>query len=144
MADTTRTAQNIDQSPSSKSNDRYHLRAATYSDISSIARIWADAFFDDEIIGQLMHPHRKQYPKDVYWFLLRGNREHYWDWKHRYIVVTVDDKDGKGEQIVGAADWRRLGKGGEARELAWGDPSKSCFAMDRPHNGSNFRLKSVI
>ena len=60
-----------------------------------------------------MHPHRKQYPKDVYWFLLRGNREHYWDWKHQYIVVTVDDEDGK----VGAADWRRLGKGGEAREL---------------------------
>jgi hypothetical protein len=99
---------------------QYCLRPAQISDLSSIARIWAAAFFDDEIIGQIMHPHRKQYPDDVYWFLLRGIRERFWDWRHQFMVVTVDE--GSGERVVGAADWRRLGKGGERTELWWMDP----------------------
>jgi hypothetical protein len=95
------------------------LRTAHITDLPSIARAWTTAFFDDEIIGQIMHPHRTQYPDDVYWFLLRGIRERFWDWRHRFIVVVTDD-----ESVVGAADWRRLGKGGEEMELGWGDPSE--------------------
>ena len=63
-----------------------------------------------------MHPHRKDYPDDVYWFLLRGIRERFWDWRHQFIVVTDNGK------VVGAADWRRLGKGGESKELSVLDP----------------------
>jgi predicted GNAT family acetyltransferase len=88
---------------------QYQLRPAHFSDLPSIARIWTSAFFDDEIIGHIMHPYRVQYPDDVYWFLLRGIRERFWDWRHQFIVVTLD------ERVVGAADWRRLGKGGESR-----------------------------
>ena len=65
-------------------------------------------------------PHRKEHPEDVYWFLLRGIRERYWDWRHQFIVVTVEE-DGK-ERIAGAADWRRIGKGGENMDLVWFDP----------------------
>jgi hypothetical protein len=98
------------------------LRKACFSDLSSIAAVWTDAFFDDELIGDIMHPHRKQYPRDVYWFLLRGIRERFWNWRHQFMVVTI--KDGNEERIIGAADWRRLGNGGKAREL-WGlDPSE--------------------
>lgn len=66
-----------------------------------------------------MHPHRKDYPEDVYWFLLRGIRERYWDWRHQFIVVTVQE-DGE-ERIAGAADWRRIGDGGKSMDLAWFD-----------------------
>ncbi|KAI4673532.1 uncharacterized protein J4E88_008587 [Alternaria novae-zelandiae] len=99
----------------SSTND-FKLRPARFSDLSSIATVWAAAFFDDEIIGELMHPHRKDYPDDVYWFLLRGIRERFWDWRHRFLVVTDDEK------VVGAADWRRLGKGGEGMGLGRTDP----------------------
>jgi hypothetical protein len=95
---------------------QFELRAATSSDLSSIATVWTAAFFDDEIIGEIMHPYRKDYPDHVYWFLLRGIRERYWDWRHQFLVVTDDEK------VVGAADWRRLGKGGEAKELGKADP----------------------
>jgi hypothetical protein len=104
------------------SNLRCHLRAARTTDLTTIARIWASAFFDDEIIGQIMHPHRAQYPDDVYYFLLRGIRERFWDWRHQFIVATTTE-EGE-EKIVGAADWRRLGKGGERMELWRVDPRK--------------------
>jgi hypothetical protein len=98
------------------------LREARFSDLSAIASVWTDAFFDDELIGDIMHPRRKQYPQDIYWFLLRGVRERFWDWRHQFVVVTV--KDGNSERVVGAADWRRLGGGGKPRELSMVDPSE--------------------
>jgi hypothetical protein len=125
MENTTQRTRGVDGSPPQNSVPNLRLRKATFNDISAIARVWADAFFDDEIIGQIMHPYRQQYPEEVYWFLLRGNREHFWTWRHQFVVVTVANEDSNGEKIVGAADWRRLGKGGEARELSWIDPSKS-------------------
>ncbi|KAI4690266.1 hypothetical protein J4E81_007418 [Alternaria sp. BMP 2799] len=100
----------------STSTTDFELRPARLSDLSAIATVWTAAFFDDEIIGELMHPHRDEYPDDVYWFLLRGIRERFWDWRHRFMVVTDDGK------VVGAADWRRLGRGGEKMELGRGDP----------------------
>ncbi|KAF2261347.1 hypothetical protein CC78DRAFT_357531 [Lojkania enalia] len=96
------------------------LRLASITDLSGIAGCWYDGFFDDEVIGEIMHPNRKEHPKDVYWFLLRGIRERFWDWRHQFVVVTV--YEGGKERIVGAADWRRLGDAGQQRELAWGDP----------------------
>ena len=100
----------------------FELRAAKFSDLASIATVWVAAFFDDEIIGELMHPHRKEYPDDVYWFLLRGIRQRFWDWRHRFIVVIDDGK------VVGAADWRRLGRGGEKLELGRTDPRTPSIA----------------
>lgn len=100
------------------------LREARLSDINAIANVWYKAFFDDEIIGQLMHPHRKKYPEDVHYFLLRGVRERFWDWRHQFMVVTATDEKGV-EVVVGAADWRRLGEGGRRRELSPSDPSKA-------------------
>ncbi|KAF2203203.1 hypothetical protein GQ43DRAFT_279302 [Delitschia confertaspora ATCC 74209] len=96
------------------------IRLATLSDIPAIARCWYEAFFDDVVIGEIMHPNRKQYPEDVYYFLLRGIRERFFDWTHQFVVAVI--KDGNGEKVVGAADWRRLGEGGRARELSRVDP----------------------
>ncbi|ORY09608.1 hypothetical protein BCR34DRAFT_625667 [Clohesyomyces aquaticus] len=94
------------------------LRLARFSDLQSIAQCWYEGFFDDEVIGQIMHPNRKEFPEDVYWWLLRGIRERFWDWRHQFVVVTV--MEGGKERIVGAADWRRVGDGGKSLELgAW-------------------------
>lgn len=73
----------------------------------------------------MMHPRRKEYPEDVYWFLLRGIVERYWDWRHQFIVVTVKEEGSWTEKIVGAADWRRIGEGGRRMELGWMDPRTS-------------------
>jgi hypothetical protein len=111
---------NTQASQNAASKPQYHLRAARITDLTSIALIWSSAFFDDEIIGQIMHPHRAHYPDDVYYFLLRGIRERFFDWRHHFILATANSEGS--EKIVGAADWRRLGKGGEKMELFRVDP----------------------
>lgn len=107
--------------PTATPSPKMQLRTAQLSDLPAMARVWHAAFFDDEIIGHLMHPNRKEHPEDVYWFLLRGLRERFWDWRHQFVVVTLQQANGD-EKIVGAADWRRLGEGGKKRELASVDP----------------------
>jgi len=109
---------------------KFHLRNAGFSDLPSIARVWHAGFFDDEIIGDIMHPHRQEHPEDVYWFLLRGLRERFWDWRHQLVVVSVEDGKG-GETVVGAADWRRLGEGGRTRELWQADPREQTLLWMR-------------
>ena len=108
--------------PTESNVSNLELRKACLSDLSAIASVWADAFFDDELIGDIMHPNRKEYPQDIYWFLLRGIRERFWDWRHQFVIVTA--KNGADDRIVGAADWRRLGDGGRPRELSGVDPSE--------------------
>lgn len=92
------------------------IRPATVFDIATIARCWYYAFFDDLVIGDIMHPNRKEHPEDVYYFLLRGVRESYFDWTHRFVVATVN------ERVVGAADWRRLGTDANSLQLRTLDP----------------------
>ncbi|UPX16295.1 uncharacterized protein EKO05_0006704 [Ascochyta rabiei] len=117
----------------------FHLREAQLSDLTSIARVWHTAFFNDEIIGDIMHPHRQQHPEDVYWFLLRGIRERFWNWRHRFIVVTTHN--GKGaETVVGAADWRRLGTGGAQRDLLKVDPRTLIAPAIRTYQAISLRI----
>jgi hypothetical protein len=103
---------------------KFTLREARLTDVNSIAAVWYKAFFDDEIIGDMIHPYRKEYPEDVHYFLLKGVREHFWDWRHQFIVVVATDEKGI-ENVVGAADWRRLGQGRARRELYRIDPRKT-------------------
>ncbi|KAI4701151.1 hypothetical protein J4E89_010727 [Alternaria sp. Ai002NY15] len=118
----------------STSTTDFELRAAGFSDLSAIATVWAAAFFDDEIIGELMHPHRDKYPDDIYWFLLRGIRERFWDWRHRFLVVTDDG------EVVGAADWRRLGKGGQSMELGATDPRNLIAPLVKTYHSMSLTL----
>ena len=105
----------------------FTLRPAMLSDLTSIAQVWSRAFFDDEIIGHMMHPFRNKYPDDIYWFLLRGIRERFFDWRHQFLVVTATE-DGT-SRVVGAADWRRLGNGGKKMDLAWWDPRNAISPL---------------
>jgi hypothetical protein len=114
------------------------VRKADISDIPAIARCWYHAFFDDEVIGDLMHPQRKTYPEDVYYWLLRGVRERFFDWRHQFVVFVKEDK--KQDCIAGAADWRRLGKDGSG--LAWWDPRKKT-PLPRLRAGGRISLSAT-
>ncbi|KAL1612385.1 hypothetical protein SLS60_000611 [Paraconiothyrium brasiliense] len=127
-----------DTSKPSNPRSNLQLRTAQLSDLPAMARVWHAAFFDDEIIGELMHPNRKEHPEDVYWFLLRGLRERFWDWRHQFVLVTVQE-DGK-EKIAGAADWRRLGEGGRRRELANVDPRNLISPALNVYHSLSLRL----
>lgn len=91
------------------------VRLARYSDLETAAQILTVAFWDEDVMGNHMHPKRNEYPRHVLEFWKRGIRADWWDWSHVFVVATTDDGE-----IVGVANWARIGDFGGA--LARWDP----------------------
>ena len=70
------------------------------------------------VFGELMHPHRREYPDDFVKYWERKIWNHWFDYQ-RTILVSIDEPSCK---VVGMADWQRQGNGVEKRELARLDP----------------------
>jgi hypothetical protein len=98
------------------------VRHARYSELPLIAQLYTETFWNDNLIGDLIHPHRKQYPQDMHLFWLRQARVNFWDPRYRWIVA-VHGANGT-EQIAGAALWERLSEGSKELEYRWFDPRK--------------------
>jgi len=81
------------------------IRKARRSDIRAMAESAAAAFMDEELWGNVMHPHRKEYPGD---FVLGFERKILRNWHHprRRFLVGLDRHSGK---VVGFAEWERQG-----------------------------------
>jgi len=92
------------------------IRLARYADLEAAARIYTAAFWDEDVLGNQMHPHREQYPSDVLEHWRRVVRAAWWDWAHVFVVATTD-----GGEVVGLAYWDRRGKALRTR-LAIYDP----------------------
>jgi hypothetical protein len=101
------------------------LRPARYSDHNTLATLCSAAFFDEDLFGRTMHPHRNEFPDDVALYWLQHIRTSWCDWRNRAIVaVTHDQKTGQ-ETIVGLAIWQRQGEGGKKMALSSVDPRES-------------------
>jgi hypothetical protein len=103
------------------------LRIARFTDLSTIAKIFGAGFYDEEVVGGLLHPHRELYPHDYLTWWIRAVRAGYWDYSNVY-VLSYRLEEGTGKEIVmGAAQWQRHGRGWERfwRVGGWWDPSKS-------------------
>ena len=99
------------------------LRSAGVNDLAAISTIFADAFWSERVMGELMHPHRAVHPGDYWLFWKRSVVEWYWDYSHQLVVtyVTKPTDDGKEVHIlVGVADWERYGKDWERYWGLWG------------------------
>jgi hypothetical protein len=93
-------------------------------DIPSIARVMGQAFFDNSLFGDIIHPHRKQFPEDVNLYWLRRAYVDFWNYRWTWLVA-VDKNHSTGEDVVvGVAQWERLGAGGNKLECAIYDPRK--------------------
>lgn len=102
------------------------LRNARYSELPEIARVMAHAFWDDNLFGDLIHPHRNEYPDDVDLYWLRRARVSFWN--HRWQFIVAVDKDEAGHDIiVGIAQWARLGEGGRQPRGWYWDFREHCL-----------------
>lgn len=109
----------------SSSSLQMPIRLARSEDFFLIPSIFAAGFYDEEVVGVLLHPYREQYPQDYVAAWRRGCREKYWDVSTVFLVsYEVDQTSGK-EVITGAAEWQRQGLGWEKVWGLWGrwDPS---------------------
>ncbi|RKK65545.1 hypothetical protein BFJ71_g17953, partial [Fusarium oxysporum] len=80
------------------------LRDARYSELPEIAHIMSEAFWKDTLFGELIHPHRNEYPHDVHLYWLRRARVNFWDYRWRWLVAVAKDESGQ-EVIAGIAQW---------------------------------------
>lgn len=102
---------------------RMPLRQATFSDHAVIAELCCAAFYDEDLFGRVMHPYREQYPNDPALFWLAFLRNHWCDWRNKFLVaVTRDEKHLGKERIVGIAIWQRQGERGRRMALSKVDP----------------------
>lgn len=99
------------------------LRPARGQDLPIITTIYAAAFYDEEMMGVLMHPHRQRYPHDYRLYWENKVTGWYWDYSHQLVVIATTKQTGDGreeETVTGAADWIRHGKGWERYWRLWG------------------------
>ena len=89
------------------------LRTARIHDLPAISAIFADAFWSERVMGELMHPHRAAYPGDYRRFWKRNVVGWYWDYSHQIVVTYVTKPTDDGNEVdlvVGVADWERYGQ----------------------------------
>lgn len=92
------------------------LREPSYSELPQIAALLRQAFWDDAIFGDLMHPHRAQYPQDYERWFLQRLRASFWNARSWMLIAFTENGAGgdiPNEQadIVGFAQWTRVGPG---------------------------------
>lgn len=90
------------------------------------------AFYDDELVGDIMHPHRDQYPEDFTNYFRRKCECNGKDNSHYAIVSFKVNPDGS-ETITGFADWVRQREGAGCHSAK--DPGKA--SGEPPCLGSN-------
>ena len=90
------------------------IRKATRGDLRAMAEVAAAAFMDEELLGVLMHPHRKEYPEDFIGFFERKFFSHWYDPRYHFLVA-LDKVSGK---VVAVAQWERQGVA-----VSWRDSS---------------------
>ena len=120
------------------------LRDARYSELPEIANVMAQAFWNDNLFGDLIHPHRAQHPDDMDLYWLRRSRVTFWNWRWKFLVAVSKDAEGK-EVIAGVAQWGRLGDGGKEMDLWTLDPReypKICCSVSFLESILNWGRKS--
>lgn len=96
------------------------IRPATWSDLTPAAHCAASAFFDEELFGPIMHPHRHTYPGDMYLFFLRRLRREFFD---PACLILVSYPSSSRSAITGVAVWEWRGARAAAlreQQSVWG------------------------
>ncbi|KAH7014658.1 uncharacterized protein B0I36DRAFT_339096 [Microdochium trichocladiopsis] len=90
-ATTTATAEPAHSTPSGAAAPLPHvtIRPARSGDLLAIAHLWAAAFMDDSLVGETVHPHRAEYPHDVYLGSLWSLRPKYWDYRCVLDIAVI-------------------------------------------------------
>jgi GNAT superfamily N-acetyltransferase len=94
------------------------IRFARSSDEPVLVDICRRAFFNDDLFGRVIHPHRAQYPEDVSIYWGEWLRVDWENVRNRLIVaVAPTSPTGSSETILGLAVWTRQGTDAGAQKV---------------------------
>ncbi|KAJ9298647.1 hypothetical protein DTO271G3_3614 [Paecilomyces variotii] len=91
----------MDNNPSPPS--RITIRRAKLKDSQTLGTILAAGFIDDDVFGEYLFPHRREYPDDYRLQFARMMRSHMYKRGHR-VRVAVDSSTSR---VIGVASWER-------------------------------------
>lgn len=84
------------------------IRPATYNDLLPASKFLARAFQDEDLFGQYMHPHRKEYPDDMYLAFLNKLRLGWASGPQNHFLVSYNLGSNGQEILTGIARWQRM------------------------------------
>jgi GNAT superfamily N-acetyltransferase len=87
------------------------VRAAAPAELAQMADIVSKGFLDDDVCGRFMHPKRREFPNDWYFFWVKEIRTRLVDPAH-LIFVRPDAASGK---VAAFCVMKRIGEGGDKR-----------------------------
>lgn len=121
-----------------------HLRPAVPKDEPFMAAICARAFFNDDLFGRVIHPHRATYPDDTQIFWHEWLRQD-WSSPRSKVFVAVKVDDDQQERIAGIAIWQRQGDdaGAQRAMMDFADPGP-WPALKTTHNRALDPSKKTI
>ncbi|KAK4580139.1 hypothetical protein LTR86_000342 [Recurvomyces mirabilis] len=90
------------------------IRLATEDDIEPMSEIAAQAFWDDELFGELIHPYRQEHPEGVRLYWLALIRKAWNDPASHFLVSTVGEGDS--QTVAAWAEWIRKGRKDEVED----------------------------
>lgn len=76
------------------------LRPARWGDLPAVGLVAEQAFFQDNMLGDLIHPNRREYPGDMSLYWTRRCRVHFWDYRWKQVVAVDKDQHGN-DKVVG-------------------------------------------
>lgn len=123
-----------------------YLRPAEPSDEPAIASLCTRAFFNEDLFGRVIHPHRALYPDDVQIFWHEAVRSDWANPRNKVLVVVSPSSPSQPEdRVVGAAIWQRQGDDdshSSIQELiqSWRDPQPYFPAIPTTLQHSNRAL----
>ncbi|KAL1306606.1 hypothetical protein AAFC00_005289 [Neodothiora populina] len=85
------------------------IRQATWRDLPLAAQVAASAFWDEDLLGPFMHPHRKTYPSDMALWFMRQLRK---DFFNPCCTILLSHPASSPVTITGVAVWGRKGPQG--------------------------------
>ena len=103
------------------------VRLATPEDEPAITALCTAAFFEENLFGVTIHPHRHQYPDDIIIFWHQWLRDDFAEPRNR-ILVTTTTFNGE-EMVTGMATWQRQGDDPGAQKVIseWIAPGEYAF-----------------
>ncbi|MCJ1286153.1 hypothetical protein MMC26_005498 [Xylographa opegraphella] len=96
------------------------IRVARLSDLFTISSIFAAGFYNEEVVGDLMHPYRAQHHQDYLAYWRRKCWVRWCDYSRVFAVSFEQDGNEGKEVLTGVAEWQRVGLGWERVWGVWG------------------------
>ena len=85
------------------------VREAKPEEQVEMAKVAAAAFFDDKMFGDLIHPHRNEFPDDMHLYWLKRIYRGWNDPNSHFLVSVSPSGNGGADEVAAWAQWIRKG-----------------------------------